>query len=252
MSIWNKILVGLIAVASLGFFYLAARTLKTHTYWYGKAAAAEARDRATQGRQQAAHGRRREGRQAGGAGHPPAPRGLVQAAGGPPPGVVQLPGQGHSLGPRRGDGRDHGDHRQGLSPTASPKRTCSTLSTTPTVRQKGRYLGEFVVTSVADKQVTLAPAVKLNPREIDNLAAAKGTWTLYEVMPQDSHDIFAEPERRGEESAPAGRQRGGVSQGRPARRQGRPRRSASPTASTSGRCGTTTSCSAPTRRRRFS
>lgn len=33
MSIWNKVLVGLILVASLGFFYLALRTLKTHQYW---------------------------------------------------------------------------------------------------------------------------------------------------------------------------------------------------------------------------
>ncbi len=33
MSIWNKILVGLIFVASVAFFYMAARTLKTHEYW---------------------------------------------------------------------------------------------------------------------------------------------------------------------------------------------------------------------------
>ena len=33
MSIWNKVLVGLICVASLALFYLAARTLRTHQYW---------------------------------------------------------------------------------------------------------------------------------------------------------------------------------------------------------------------------
>ena len=33
MSIWNKILIGLIFVASVAFFYMAARTLKTHEYW---------------------------------------------------------------------------------------------------------------------------------------------------------------------------------------------------------------------------
>ena len=33
MSIWNKILIGLIFVASVAFFYMAARTLKTHQYW---------------------------------------------------------------------------------------------------------------------------------------------------------------------------------------------------------------------------
>ena len=33
MSIWNKVLVGLIGVTSLVFFYMATRTLKTHAYW---------------------------------------------------------------------------------------------------------------------------------------------------------------------------------------------------------------------------
>jgi len=33
MSIWNKILIGLIFIASVAFFYMAARTLKTHQYW---------------------------------------------------------------------------------------------------------------------------------------------------------------------------------------------------------------------------
>ena len=33
MSIWNKILLVLIALASLGFFHAAARTVKTYQYW---------------------------------------------------------------------------------------------------------------------------------------------------------------------------------------------------------------------------
>lgn len=36
MSIWNKILLGLIAFASLGFFHAAARTVKTYQYWAGQ------------------------------------------------------------------------------------------------------------------------------------------------------------------------------------------------------------------------
>ena len=43
MSVWNKVLVGLVFVASLGFFYLAMRTLKTHQYWRELAQRAEAR-----------------------------------------------------------------------------------------------------------------------------------------------------------------------------------------------------------------
>ena len=30
MSIWNKVLAGVIVVTALAFFYLAARTLRTH------------------------------------------------------------------------------------------------------------------------------------------------------------------------------------------------------------------------------
>jgi hypothetical protein len=37
MSIWNKVFLGLIAVAGLVFFYLGARTLKTHQHWREKA-----------------------------------------------------------------------------------------------------------------------------------------------------------------------------------------------------------------------
>ena len=37
MSIWNKILLGLIFVASLGFFHAALRTVKTYQYWANKA-----------------------------------------------------------------------------------------------------------------------------------------------------------------------------------------------------------------------
>ena len=33
MSIWNKVLVWVIGVASVALFYMAARTLKTHQYW---------------------------------------------------------------------------------------------------------------------------------------------------------------------------------------------------------------------------
>ncbi len=187
MSIWNKILVGLIAVASLGFFYLAARTLKTHTYWSGKAAAAEARIEQLK----AANKQLMDG-------------GPLEL------GIRQLRVDLYKLlvdrrrawfnCPARVTRLDRADGTAEITVTidkASPDRIAQknvfyAFDDTP-VQQKGRYLGEFVVTSVADKQVALAPAVKLNSREINNLATAKGTWTLYEVMPQDSHDIFADP-----------------------------------------------------------
>lgn len=38
MSIWSKVLIGLIAVVSIVFLYLAMRTLKTHQAWHGEVA----------------------------------------------------------------------------------------------------------------------------------------------------------------------------------------------------------------------
>lgn len=54
-----------------------------------------------------------------------------------------------------------------------------------TVNQKQAYLGEFLV-AAADakaKAATLTPNVRLEPAELQQLAAAKGPWTLYSLAP---------------------------------------------------------------------
>ncbi len=55
---------------------------------------------------------------------------------------------------------------------------------------QGRYLGVFKVTAVADKQITLEPAFKLNPDDLKKLAEAKKPWNLYDSLPHDSHGIL--------------------------------------------------------------
>ena len=64
------------------------------------------------------------------------------------------------------------------------------------VQKKGQYLGEFRVSSVADKKITLTPTGKLSDREVARLAKlakprTKGPWVLYEMLPRDSHELFA-------------------------------------------------------------
>jgi hypothetical protein len=56
----------------------------------------------------------------------------------------------------------------------------------------GHYLGEFVVTDApADgKVVKIAPNMPMSPQELQQLAAAKATWTLYEKMPNDENNVF--------------------------------------------------------------
>ena len=58
--------------------------------------------------------------------------------------------------------------------------------------QQGRYLGEFKVTAVSDKdkQITLEPAFILTPADLKKLAEAKKPWNLYDSLPHDNHDIL--------------------------------------------------------------
>ena len=50
------------------------------------------------------------------------------------------------------------------------------------------YLGEFKVISAQAESVELEPATPLSPAQ---LAETQGPWTLYELMPADSHQAFA-------------------------------------------------------------
>jgi hypothetical protein len=56
--------------------------------------------------------------------------------------------------------------------------------------QQGRYLGEFKVTAVADKQITMEPAFELTPADEKKLSEAKKPWNLYDSLPHDNHEIL--------------------------------------------------------------
>lgn len=60
--------------------------------------------------------------------------------------------------------------------------------------RKGQYVGEFSASNVDDKKILLKPTAKLTARETDRLkklAKGKGSWVLYEMLPQDNHELFA-------------------------------------------------------------
>jgi hypothetical protein len=61
-------------------------------------------------------------------------------------------------------------------------------------KEKGKYLGEFTVTSVNQNKVKLAPATTLIQEEYDAIGKSRGPWIFYEVMPADSHTLFAQQE----------------------------------------------------------
>lgn len=192
MSIWNKILVGLICLASPFFFYMAARMLKTTEKWSGDAARLQKQIEQLE----------KENEQL--------IEGVEKADGTVGPGIRQLRIELHKLlvDRRRAwfkcvpsiklerDGRtaeitvtiDKPD------PHGIAEKTVLQAFEEADTRKKGRYLGEFAVTKEAGKQVTLVPTKRLTDREIDKLdkaKKAKHSWMLYELMPQDNRDIFA-------------------------------------------------------------
>lgn len=189
MSIWNKVLIGLIIVASLAFFYMSARMLKTQKYWGHLAEQYEAAIDKLQTENQ----HLKAGETIGGEFKP---------------GIEQVRAELDKLIVDR--------HRvwYDCNPTVNvnPQTGAATIKVTVDQpdphgiavntmlyafedaggQQKGRYLGEFKAAAVADKQVTLEPAFRLLPRDAEKLSAAnKRPWTLYDAMPHDNHGIFA-------------------------------------------------------------
>ena len=55
----------------------------------------------------------------------------------------------------------------------------------------GRYVGEFHVTDVKDKTLELAPALTLTDDERQLLAQSNGPWNLYGMMPLDDPRVYA-------------------------------------------------------------
>jgi len=64
-------------------------------------------------------------------------------------------------------------------------------SAMPDAAQGAQYLGEFRVRSVAGQTVTMEAVHQLDDFERQRLAASRGPWALYETMPGDRNELFA-------------------------------------------------------------
>ncbi|MEN6406677.1 MAG: hypothetical protein ABFC77_09410 [Thermoguttaceae bacterium] len=186
MSIWNKVLVGLIAVASVAFFYMAARTLKTHQHWCELAAKFEKKIEQVQ----------KDNRRLA--------EGDSNA-----PGIRQIRTELAKLLMDRRRTWFGCEAKVTVDPKkASAEVVVKTNQPDPhgiventivygfedAKGAPGRYLGEFKVTKSTPKhkQVILTSTSQLSSRELRDLAGATGAWTLYEVMPRDGHEVFSE------------------------------------------------------------
>ncbi len=195
MSIWNKVLIGLIIVASLAFFYMATRTLQTHKNWREKAQAHEHRIKEFQ----------QQNRQ------------LVRGVGEDEdyqPGIERLELELRKMAAGRGRVWRDSDPQ----PDPQTKQTGRVTVTTELhgIAEKtlvyvfdetdfdpvdpakgGLYLGEFKAVVKVDEPnrgVDLEPSMKMSPKELQRLAisaAGDARWTMYEIMPADNHEIFA-------------------------------------------------------------
>lgn len=182
MSLWNKILIGLIAVASIAFLYFAMRTLSTVNAW--RTAHNTLVKKIEQEEQKTLE--------------------LTGKLGGATRGILQAKRELHEV--LVGRGRVWRNVAPGaIDPTGAvsvsvedpqPHQIAENLvlyvfDDRP-IAEGGRYLGEFKVAQVAEKQVALTPAWQLTPAELKTLQGATGPWALYDVMPPDSHKVFAD------------------------------------------------------------
>jgi hypothetical protein len=195
MSIWNKVLLGLIFVTSLVFMYMAARTLQTHKTWRESAQRQEQQladvdeqieeaIHATSEREVIAEMGIEQLRQGlfailidrGRVWNNCEPEQISEETGAVRvktdfPDEDNLPGR-------------HGIHEKTVLHVFEEADVEAPLN-----EAGGRYLGEFRVTEVADGLVGMEPSMKLGERELRRLTESRGPWSLYEVLPYDSHKI---------------------------------------------------------------
>jgi len=184
MSIWNKVLTGLILLASVGFFILGARALKTHEYWRKQAKQLE-QELATEIETHADLSE--QVRQVGLALH------------------EQLVDRGRTWrecrvqpNPQMGQtGEAVVTIEYPVPHQIAPKSVLWIFDDLP-VENGGRYLGQFEVVGVGGQDnmvVNLKPSTKMTQPELARLvqsaSRASPTWTLYEIMPIDNHASLA-------------------------------------------------------------
>ncbi len=196
MSIWNKILLGLIFVSSLAFMYMAARTLQTHKTWRE---AVQDRER----RRNELDDSIADALEAVSEQHVIAEMGIAQlqdemfavlisrgrvwsncepdqinAQTGAVRVKTDFPDEDNLPG-------RHGIHESTVLHVFEDEDVEAPLN-----EAGGRYLGQFRVTEVADNLVGMEPALRMGKRELERLASSRGPWSLYEVLPYDSHRLL--------------------------------------------------------------
>jgi hypothetical protein len=184
MSIWNKVLLGLIFVAAIGFFYLSMRTLKTHQYWRQTAAKLTVDIEDTE--QDSAKRASNDGDDWGIKQYQLHTNKLVVDRG-----RVWTNVEPRNFNPQTGQGTIITDqpNPNGIAPKSIlyifEEKEANAAG------NGGRYLGEFEVEAVAESEVQVRPTMQMNQRQSQQLTQASKPWIVYEKMPADNHDVLA-------------------------------------------------------------
>ena len=185
--IYQVVLIVFLFLGTVAFFYLAARTLKTHDAW-----------RKLVNSQKAELERLEHNTKVLAQGGEPDAEGKID-----PKGIRQLQQDLQTLTMDRGGviyGVPVDSVTDGVVQLTLPNvnhglvNGMVTFAFTETpIQEGGHYLGEFKVTQVGDDttKVQISPNLPLTPRQDERLAAAKGPLTLYMTMPIDDAKVFA-------------------------------------------------------------
>lgn len=74
------------------------------------------------------------------------------------------------------------------------------LANGPSPQDGAQYLGQFKVESVSAEGATLSPIQQLDGRTGPRLEQSQGPWSIYETMPDDRHELYAQlPEEQREQ-----------------------------------------------------
>lgn len=185
MSIWSRVLAGLIILMSMVFFYLATKTLAAHRSWQ---LAVQGYDIPLEKAQKDV--------QAIEDGNPNATP--------PVPSISELEVKLHDLMTGRGKVW-RGCTVKTVSPTLDllievPLPDPHQIQDKMVVylfeeSEPGNFWGEYKVTGLGEKSVqlsptTLPPTKKLLDQQKARIGATRVAWSIYETLPTDRHDVF--------------------------------------------------------------
>jgi hypothetical protein len=193
MSIWNKILIGCICVASLVFFVMVARTVRTHQHW--RQLADKFQKRIAEVREESRKLKQGDGDWMGMAqAHLESSKlasdlGRVWYHCTPKPWNAQT-GQGSVAIEMPKREAEPGKPETPL-PHGIADKTILHVFEKEDLQKGGHYLGEFKVVGVTDRDVALQPTHKLSDAQLQRLGQSKGPWILFAKLPLDSHEAFA-------------------------------------------------------------